>query len=48
MLPLEIWQNAFNFSKYGYASAMGVVLFFMTMTFAVLTLRVTRRERIEY
>ncbi len=48
VLPLEIWRNAFNFSKYGYASAMGVALFFMTITFAVLTLRVTRRERIEF
>ena len=48
VLPLEIWQAAFKFSKFGYASAMGVALFFMTLTFAVLTLRVTRRERIEY
>ncbi len=47
VLPLEIWRNAFNFSKFGYASAMGVALFFMTITFAALTLRVTRRERIE-
>jgi N-acetylglucosamine transport system permease protein len=48
VLPLEIWRTAFTFSKFGYASAMGVALFFMTLTFAVLTLRVTRRERIEY
>ncbi|MER7207561.1 sugar ABC transporter permease [Streptosporangium sp. NPDC000239] len=48
VLPLEIWRNAFNFFKFGYASAMGVVLFFMTITFAALTLRVTRRERIEF
>jgi N-acetylglucosamine transport system permease protein len=48
VLPLEIYQAAFKFSRYGYASAMGVALFFMTLTFAVLTLRVTRRERIEY
>jgi N-acetylglucosamine transport system permease protein len=48
VLPLEIYQNAFRFSKFGYASAMGVALFFLTLTFAVLTLRVTRRERIEY
>lgn len=48
VLPLEIWRTAFNFSRFGYASAMGVALFFMTLTFAVLTLRVTRRERIEY
>ncbi|MFF3667882.1 carbohydrate ABC transporter permease [Microtetraspora malaysiensis] len=48
VLPLEIWRQAFTFSKYGYASAMGVALFFLTLTFAVLTLRVTRRERIEF
>jgi N-acetylglucosamine transport system permease protein len=48
VLPLETWRNAFTFAKDGYASAMGVVLFFMTLTFAALTLRVTRRESIEY
>jgi N-acetylglucosamine transport system permease protein len=48
VLPLEIWRNAFNYSRFGYASAMGVALFFMTITFAALTLRVTRRERIEF
>ncbi|WP_026424201.1 carbohydrate ABC transporter permease [Actinokineospora inagensis] len=48
VLPLEIWRNAFTFSKYGYASSMGVALFILSLTFAVLTLRVTRRERIEY
>jgi N-acetylglucosamine transport system permease protein len=48
VLPLEIWRTAFTYSKYGLASAMGVALFFMTLTFAVLTLRVTRRERIEF
>jgi N-acetylglucosamine transport system permease protein len=48
VLPLEIWRTAFYFSRFGYASAMGVALFFMTLTFAVLALRVTRRERIEF
>jgi N-acetylglucosamine transport system permease protein len=48
VLPLETWRNAFTFAKDGYASAMGVVLFFMTLTFAALTLRVTRRDSIEY
>lgn len=48
VVALEIYTNAFKYSEYGYASAMGVVLFFMTITFAALTLRVTRRERIEY
>lgn len=48
VLPLEIWRQAFTFSKYGYACAMGVALFFLTLTFAALTLRVTRRDRIEF
>jgi N-acetylglucosamine transport system permease protein len=48
VLAVETWRNAFTYSKFGYASAMGVALFFLTMTFAALTLRVTRRERIEF
>jgi N-acetylglucosamine transport system permease protein len=48
VLPLEIWRTAFTGSRFGYASAMGVALFFLTLTFAVLALRVTRRERIEF
>ncbi|MGW4420910.1 carbohydrate ABC transporter permease [Streptosporangium sp. NPDC004631] len=48
VLPLEIWRTAFTFSRFGYASAMGVALFFMTITFAALTLRVTRRDRVEF
>ncbi|MER7502813.1 sugar ABC transporter permease [Nonomuraea pusilla] len=47
VLPIQIWKTAFTYNKYGYASAMGVALFFLTVTFAVLTLRTTRRERIE-
>ena len=46
VLAMEIYRNAFVYSKYGYASAMGVALFFLTLTFAALTLRLTkRRER---
>src|SRR3954447_25659212 len=47
VLGLEIYRNAFDYAQFGYASAMGVVLFFLTITFAALTLRVTRREAIE-
>ncbi|NJC70347.1 sugar ABC transporter permease [Planosporangium thailandense] len=47
VLAEQIYQNAFKFGKFGYASAMGVALFFLTITFAALTLRVTRRETIE-
>ena len=47
VLGLEIYRNAFDYAQFGYASAMGVVLFFLTITFAALTLRVTRRESVE-
>ncbi|MEU5863117.1 MULTISPECIES: sugar ABC transporter permease [unclassified Nonomuraea] len=47
ILPITIYKTAFDYHKVGYASAMGVVLFFLTVTFAVLTLRTTRRERVE-
>jgi len=48
VLSEEIYRNAFVYSKYGYASAMGVALFFMTLTFAALIMRTTRREQIEF
>jgi N-acetylglucosamine transport system permease protein len=47
VLGLEIYRNAITYSQFGYASAMGVALFFLTITFAALTLRVTRRETVE-
>jgi N-acetylglucosamine transport system permease protein len=47
VLGMEIYRNAFDYSQFGYASAMGVALFFLTITFAALTLRVSRRETIE-
>ncbi|GAA2214629.1 sugar ABC transporter permease [Nonomuraea monospora] len=47
VLPITIYNTAFSYQKVGYASAMGVALFFLTVTFAVLTLRTTRRERVE-
>jgi N-acetylglucosamine transport system permease protein len=47
VLAEQIYQNAFKFGRFGYASAMGVALFFLTITFAALTLRVTRRESVE-
>ncbi len=48
VVSLQIAQNGFNFGRAGYASAMGVVLFFLTMVIAVFMLRISRRERIEY
>ena len=48
VISLQIAQNGFQFGRAGYASAMGVVLFFFTLLIAVIMLRATRRERIEY
>jgi N-acetylglucosamine transport system permease protein len=48
VLAMMIYRNAFEFSQAGYASALGVALFFLTLTFAALTLRVTRREAVEF
>ncbi|GGQ50483.1 carbohydrate ABC transporter permease [Couchioplanes azureus] len=47
VLGLEIFRNMQDYAQFGYASAMGVVLFFLTLTFAALTLRVTRRDAVE-
>ncbi len=48
VISLQIAQNGFQFGRAGYASAMGVVLFFFTLVIAVVMLRLTQRERIEY
>ncbi|MFI0423784.1 carbohydrate ABC transporter permease [Spongiactinospora sp. 9N601] len=48
VMAAEIYRNAFQYFRFGYASAMGVVLFFFTVGFAALSLRLSRRERIEF
>ncbi len=48
VIAAEIYRNAFDYFKFGYASAMGVVLFFFTIGFAALAMRLSRRERIEF
>ncbi|MQA88180.1 MAG: ABC transporter permease subunit [Streptosporangiales bacterium] len=45
---LYLYKNAFEYARFGYATAIGVAMFFLTLSLAVLTLRVTRRERVEY
>ena len=47
VLANEVYKN-FLQSKAGYASAMGVALFFLTLTFAGLTVRLSRRERVDF
>ena len=34
--------------KAGYACAMGVVIFFITLILSLVVMRATRRERLEY
>lgn len=48
VMGLNLYRTAFNNFNFGYASAMGVALFFLTLTIAVASMRITRRERIEY
>ncbi|MFI6601291.1 carbohydrate ABC transporter permease [Nonomuraea sp. NPDC050536] len=48
VMAAEIYRTAFQNFRFGYASAMGVVMFFFTVGFAILSLRLSRRERIEY
>jgi N-acetylglucosamine transport system permease protein len=49
VIGLRMYNTAFaSESKFGYASAIGVVMFFLTLSVAVLALRAARRERIEY
>jgi N-acetylglucosamine transport system permease protein len=45
----RMYDTAFGTeTKFGYASAIGVVMFFLTLSVVVLALRVGRRDRIEY
>ncbi|MFJ4682790.1 carbohydrate ABC transporter permease [Streptomyces sp. NPDC091377] len=48
VMPLRLYLTAFRDSQFGYAAAMGIAMLIVTMTFAILTLRFARRERIEF
>lgn len=48
VIGLSLYRNAFTYGKFGYASAMGVTLFFLTLIIAVAALRGgNRSERLE-
>jgi N-acetylglucosamine transport system permease protein len=48
VIGLSLYRNAFTYGKFGYASAMGVTLFFLTLIVAVVALRGgNRSERLE-
>lgn len=49
VIGLRMYNTAFaSDTKFGYASAIGVVMFFLTLSVAVLALRASRRDRIEF
>jgi N-acetylglucosamine transport system permease protein len=49
VVPLLLYKTAFrDNSQYGLAAAMGVCMLIVTLLFAVFTLRLSRRERIEF
>lgn len=48
VVPFYLWDSAFNHGQAAYGTAMGVAMLIVTLLFAVLTLRFSRRERIEF
>ena len=47
-LLMMIYDTAFTGNQFGYASAIGVVLFILTAIIAVIQFRVTQRDNVEY
>jgi N-acetylglucosamine transport system permease protein len=43
-----MYETAFTYSQFGYATAIGVSLLLMTLTLSILTFALTRRERVEF
>jgi N-acetylglucosamine transport system permease protein len=47
VIGLRLYSTAFGEAKFGYASAIGVAMLFLTLSVAVLALRLTKRDRVE-
>ena len=46
MVPaLHLYHSAFNFLEFGYASAIGVILFVIMLTLTVINLRYVRSDQ---
>jgi ABC-type sugar transport system permease subunit len=43
-----LYEVAFQDSRYGYAAAIAVVMFFLVLILTLVTNRLTRREAVEY
>ncbi|MEU1277143.1 sugar ABC transporter permease [Streptomyces sp. NPDC005805] len=48
VMATYLMRNFLSFGKSGYACAMGVVILGLTLILSLVTLRISRRERIEY
>ena len=48
VVGLRMYNVAFGEFKFGQASAIGVIMFFLTLSVTVVALRLTRRERVEF
>jgi N-acetylglucosamine transport system permease protein len=48
VVPTYLYSTAFSDGQFGYATAMGLVLLVLVLILALLSLRFTRREAIEY
>jgi N-acetylglucosamine transport system permease protein len=48
VLPVLIYKQGIRESEYGYAAALGVSLFLLTITFAVLAMQSGRRDTAEH
>ena len=48
VLVTYMYQNAFTFFKFGYGTAIGVLSLVITMIIALIILRATRREAVQY
>jgi N-acetylglucosamine transport system permease protein len=47
-MTFYLWQTAFTYNKFGYAAAMGTVVFLLSLLLAIVTFRTTARDVVEY
>jgi N-acetylglucosamine transport system permease protein len=48
VLSTYLYKQAFEASRFGYATAIGVAMFLLMLTLSILTMRITRRESVEF
>jgi N-acetylglucosamine transport system permease protein len=48
VLATYLYEQAFGASRFGYATAIGVAMFLLMLTLSILTMRITRRESVEF